>query len=122
MAVVATAAGVGVSLALGPEKQQQLVKFYERARPPGFWGPVVAHLSAKAQDDGRERLKRGLLAVASAAASIYCVLTGVGTWLIGAPAPGWFPWRTVWIWLLLIVGCGLVPVWWRLGFGDRSKS
>ncbi|MFQ5944565.1 MAG: hypothetical protein ACE5JF_13540, partial [Anaerolineales bacterium] len=117
MAIVATATGIGVSVLGGPERKERLVDFYTRARPCGFWKPIAASLG----EDGNEpvrRLRRGIGATLFSALSIFCVLTGVGAWMAGSPAPTWFPWPTAWIVLLLLVGAGLVPVWWRLGFGE----
>jgi Na+/proline symporter len=109
MAVVSTAVGVGASLWTGPEALDQLARFHQRARPPGFWGPLAA------PDDAR-RLGRGLAATGLAALSIFSLLTGLGSWLVSSPAPTWFPARGAWIVCLLVTGIGLVPVWWRLAF------
>jgi hypothetical protein len=50
------------------------------------------------------------------ALSIFCLLTGIGTWLVGSPAPAWMPWREVWIGGLLVGGIALIPVWIKIGF------
>lgn len=46
-----------------------------------------------------------------AALSISCLLTGIGSWLVGSPPPAWFPSREVWIAGLLLVGTALSPTW-----------
>ena len=120
MAGAATVAGIAVSLLGAPESPERLVEFYRRARPPGFWGPIAI----AAGDDGpavARRLWRGLAAAFIAAFSMLCVLAGSGTWLVGGPAPTWFPWRAPWIALLLLGGLALVPLWWRLGFGQPAS-
>jgi hypothetical protein len=115
-ALGATVAGVGVSLAFEREPMERLRTFYLRARPPGFWGPVAALAGGDGRGDAR-RLGRGLAATALASLSVFSLLTGIGTWLIGSPAPAWFPARGCWIGSLVAIGLALVPVWWRLGLG-----
>ena len=56
-----------------------------------------------------------LPATALAAWTVFALLTGLGTWLVGSPAPAWFPWRGVWIAVLLVSASAVVPLWWRLG-------
>jgi Na+/proline symporter len=118
MAVGSTLAGVAASLASGPESRERLRAFYERARPPGFWRPVAGDAAAS---DAR-RLRRGLLATAVAAFSIFSLLTGLGSWLAGSPEPAWWSGgREVWIACVAATGAGLVPVWWRLAFGGARE-
>ena len=116
MASLATTIGVVASLLTPPEDPERLRAFYARARPPGFWG----RYAAKDAGEGRRRLVINLIATFGGAASVFCVLVGVGTWLIGAPAPVWFPWREGWIGLNLLVGLGTLPVWVR--FVRRGKT
>ncbi len=106
----ATMAAVGVSLLSGPEPMPALLAFYRKVHPPGFWQPV-ADLTGEAAGTSRGRLGRGVGVTALAALSVFCLLTGIGSWLIGSPAPAWFPWRTLWIGCLLVVGMVLSPLW-----------
>jgi len=115
MAAGATAAGVAASLGLGPEPAERLEAFHARARPPGFWGPFDGGA-------GVARLGRGLAATFLAGFSLFCVLTGAGSWLVGSPPPASFPWRGPWIALLLVLGVGLVPVWWRWAFPPGGED
>ncbi|MBW2282043.1 MAG: sodium transporter [Deltaproteobacteria bacterium] len=110
MAAGSTAAGVGASLLTRAESPERLRAFYARVRPPGFWGPYGGI-------DARARLWRGLAATGTAALCAFALLTGLGSWLAGSPAPVWTPGRAVWIGGLLLLSAGLLPVWWRLGFG-----
>jgi len=121
LAVVATGASVAASLWIGPESPGRLAEFYLRARPPGFWGPVARAVGASAEADAR-RLRRGAAAVVTCAFSLFCLLVGVGTWLVGAPAPGGAAFRAVWIGGLFVAGVALVPVWWRLGFAEARDA
>ena len=61
------------------------------------------------------RLGRGLAAVALGGLSIFSLLTGLGSLLVGSLPPAWFNDRGAWIGVLLVAGAALVPVWWRLG-------
>jgi len=105
MAALATAVGVATSLATPAEELSCLQRFYDRARPPGFWGPVGT------REDVR-RLIRGLRATAAAACTVFGLLVGLGTALAGSPAPGALP-RPLWIALLLLGALAAVPLWWR---------
>jgi Na+/proline symporter len=102
IALVGTVASVVASLATAPDSDEQLDGFYERVRPPGFWGVPEA----------RSRLARNLLAVLAAAGTLFTSLVGLGTWLVGSTAPAGLP-GGVWIGLNLAVAAALVPVWWR---------
>ena len=112
VAGVSSGAGIWASLRTARADDAQLQTFYRQVRPPGFWGPQQQALG-QAPQHGRRRLGRTLLAVFSAALSVFLLLTGLGSWLFSSPAPRWFPWRSVWLVLLPILSLGLVPVWWR---------
>ena len=114
-AAVSTAAALAAIWFKGPEDPRQLSAFYERVRPVGFWGPV-ARAAGVGADVGPQRLRRALGATALCSLSIFCLLVGIGTWLVGSPPPVWLPSRSVWIGVLLVVGLGLCPVWYRLGY------
>jgi hypothetical protein len=118
MALGSTAVGVVVTLVTAPEPRERLEAFFARARPPGFWAPVAGNRATEAV----ARLRNGLAATALAAFSLFCLLAGVGSWMLGSPAPTWLPHAGLWIALLLTVGAGLVPVWWRLAFARVSAS
>ncbi|MDQ3269492.1 MAG: Na+:solute symporter [Pseudomonadota bacterium] len=121
MFVGSTAAGIVVSLLTGPEKMERLQDFYRRARPPGLWGPIAVAVGRDPAADWR-RLLTGLGAVATAAFSIFCLLTAVGSLLAQSLPPPWFPWRTPWLVLLTVVGLGLIPVWWRMAFNSPEEA
>lgn len=104
----------------GPEDRERLLAFYRKARPIGFWGPIAA-AAGDAPTAGPRRLLRAATAAIAAAASVFCLLTGIGAWLVGSPAPDWLPSRTLWIVGLVTLGLALIPVWVRLGF-PRTES
>lgn len=120
MALLATSAGIGVSLYTA-EAPAQLAAFFQRARPPGYWGPVARALGADARAPVT-RLWRGLAATAAAALCLFSLLTGVGSWLCRSPAPVWWPlpWAA-WIASQLVLVVALVPVWLRLGFPATER-
>jgi hypothetical protein len=117
MAGLATAAGVLVSW-LTPEDPERLRNLFERTRPPGFWGPVAVSAGVDPAE-GPRRLGRGGIALATTAASLFCLLTGLGSWVAHSPAPVWWSvgWEA-WIASQVLIGGALVPVWWRLGIRD----
>jgi len=118
MALLATAAGIGVSL-VTPEEDERLQEFFQRVAPPGFWGPVAVSLSMDPAESVR-RLSRGLVAVVTTALSVFALLVGFGSWICDSPAPRWWPvaWE-VWIASQILLGAGLIPLWWRLALGDQ---
>jgi solute:Na+ symporter, SSS family len=110
IAAVSTLAAVLVSWFTGPEPLPALGRFYLKVHPPGFWGPVAASVG-EAEGACRARLVRGVTLTGVAALSVLSVLTGMGSWLIESPPPTWFPWRSLWIGLLLLLGLGVSPLW-----------
>lgn len=123
VAAGSTAAAIGASLWFQPASAATQVDFYRRVRPPGFWGPV-ARASGELEQAPLADLERGTAAVVLAAVSTFCLLIGLGTWLLQATPPVWLPDRNVWITLNLALGLALVPLWLRLGFrglpGERE--
>lgn len=118
MAMGSTAVGVAVSLLVGPEDRDTLVRFYRKAKPPGFWGPI-ARDAGETDGEATKRLLRGGLATLAGAFSIFCFLVSLGSWLIESPVPQWVPWPAFWTMGLFVVGVALVPVWWRYGFDKQ---
>lgn len=117
MALLATGACLAASFLLGPEKQETLREFYQRAKPPGFWSVVASDPTAD-----RARLLAGLRTMVVCAFSLFSLLTGLGSWIASSPAPSWWPVGSgAWIFCTLLVGAGLVPVWWRWGMGNEPQ-
>lgn len=114
LSATSTLIGVVAALTTAPEDPERLRAFYERVRPPGWWGPIASASGADPRTDA-VRLATGLAAVALGGFSIFSLLTGLGSLLVGSPAPAWFADRSLWIGALLVAGVALVPFWWRLG-------
>ncbi len=120
MAGLATAVGVGAALRSPAEDRRLLQDFYARARPPGFWGPVVADTERAAAD--RRRLAWNLLATFGSALSLFCLLTALGSWMVDSPPPRWLPRAPVWRGLNLFVGLISLPLWVRLARKGRLEA
>jgi len=110
VAAGATVASVAVSLLTKPEPMQALCSFYINTRPPGFWKPV-ASAAGEAGGTSLHQWTSGITTTAMAGLSVFCLLIGIGSWLVGSPPPSWFPWRGAWISGLLVVGVLLCPFW-----------
>ena len=96
---------------MGPrEDPARLDAFYERVRPPGFWGEAEA----------RVRLGRGLVGTAAAAVSLFAGLVAGVTMLVGAPAPPGLG-RGLWLALLVAAAVLAMPIWLR-GLSEREES
>ncbi len=122
MATVSTGAALAAVWIRGPEETVGLTAFYRRVRPVGFWGPIAAAVDPIAAATGPARLGRALGAMALCAVTVFCLLVGIGTWLVGSPPPAWMPSRPIWVGCLLLVGLAVCPVWYRLGYGaDRPR-
>jgi len=109
--LLATSVVIAVSLFGPAEPAATLQHFYRRVQPPGYWGPVAAACG----DDPRTsalRLREGLIRTFATSAGLFCLLVGSGSWLVGAPAPAWLPWRGGWIAALLIVATALLARAW----------
>ena len=115
-AAASTAAALAAIRLTAPEDPARLAVFYRRVRPVGFWGPT-AGAAGDGEQAGARRLGRAVAAMGLCAATLFCLLVGLGTWLVGSPAPDWVPARPLWIGGLLAAGLALCPVWYRLGFG-----
>jgi Na+/proline symporter len=116
-----TTVGVVASLVWGPEPMDRLKEFYLRTRAPGFWGPI-AERSGEPAVEARQRLGRGVTATLLGSLSVFCLLTGIGSWLIGSPAPKWCPSRPLWVLGLIVISVGVTPWVWRLGLRGQSSS
>jgi Na+/proline symporter len=120
IAVVATAAALLAVFLAGPENRDKLEAFYRKVRPPGFWFPIARQVDPDGYR-GPAVLKRSLGAMLLSSLSVFCLLTGIGSWLVGSPPPLFFPWPLLWSLGLIAVGLGLCPLWIRLGFtGDAD--
>ena len=119
-ATASTAAALVAVWITGPEDQTRLATFYQRVRPVGFWGPVAQAAGAR-DDAGPRRLWRALAAMVLCSLTVFCLLVGLGTWLVGSPPPVWLPSTSAWVGGLLLTGLLLCPLWYRLGFGRDGE-
>lgn len=107
MALVTTAAAVGITLVTPRTRDEVLLGFYRRVRPFGHW-PRTARLAGHRPHAPLRALARRGAVVAAAAGSLFLLLAGAGRLLVpppgASPLPGW---------ALAIAGLALVPVWWR---------
>jgi len=100
----------------GPEAPEVLGEFYRRVRPVGFWRPVGEPVDPAGALSGPARLGRALTAILLCAVTVFSVLVGLGTWLLGSPAPAGLP-STVWVVGLLALAAAVTPLWYRFGYG-----
>ena len=112
MAAVSTIACLIGVFAFGPEDESILKSFYEKAKPMGFWSHYTTATDKK-------RFKDSLIALLACTFSLFCLLIGLGSWIIDSPAPAGLS-SGVWITLNLILGIGLIPIWYNFGFKEIS--
>jgi len=96
---------VAVSLKIPGTDPVQLMRFYDRVRPPGF-GQATARGIELDPRDARRKLGRGLLAIGACAITVFGWLIGTGQLLL---QQGSLPLNL----LLLALGVAAVPWWLR---------
>jgi Na+/proline symporter len=119
MAMVTTAAAIGVTFVTPPTDDETLKAFYMRVRPFGLWGRT-----ARICGDHRRATLRALVrpagAVAAGAVSLFALLIGAGRLLFPAPDTG-----PLLSWACIGIGLALVPVWLgmaRAGDAGQGRS
>lgn len=107
MALVTTAAAIGITFVTPRTSDRVLLSFYSRVQPFGFWSATARQAGDRAGAPQSALLRR-LTAVGSTALSLFLLLTGVGRLMIPPPAGA-----AIWSWLAIAVGLALIPLWWR---------
>ncbi|MFW2403359.1 MAG: sodium transporter, partial [Gammaproteobacteria bacterium] len=105
MAGVSTLVVIVAALFLPGTESRQLMVFYDRVRPPGWWAHTARLLELDTTEPRRE-FRRDVIAVIAAAISVYAWLVGLAQLLLqvgsAAFAVG-----------LLALGTVVVPLWRR---------
>lgn len=96
----------------GPEDKRVLDKFYVTVKPVGFWKEV----SGKKNNEDINKLTNSLISLLLCAMSLFALLIGLGSLIAQSPGPTWFPSRVLWISLNLLLGLGLIPIWYKRSF------
>ncbi len=112
MTLIATLASVAASLLTPAVDAERLDDFYRSIRPPGAWSAIATRCGEAPAAPAR-LFWVGLAATFVAAGSVFALIVGLGSWLVGSPTPFGLPagvWRAGWI----VVGVALIPVWRRL--------
>ncbi len=83
---VSTSVWVSVTLLTPPVELAHLVRFYERVRPPGRWGPVRARAAARVEAaDTREAVRHWL----ASTAAIFAATLLPGAFFFGSATAAW---------------------------------
>ncbi len=107
MALVTTAAAIGVTFVTPETDPRTLAEFYRRVKPVGLWRRTAAAAGDNANAP-LERLGSDLIMVAASAASLFFMLVGLGRLLLQPPG------YSVWVSLAFVAASlVLVPLWWR---------
>ncbi|MBN1655898.1 MAG: hypothetical protein JXA30_19180 [Deltaproteobacteria bacterium] len=110
IALISSASALVAIYWAGPEQRDKLRNFYQKTRPPGYWRPIADELG-ETRYDGTSRLKRSLGATLLSSISIFCILVGIGSWMVGSPPPVFCPSALLWNMNLIAVGLLLCPAW-----------
>ncbi|HBB65881.1 MAG: hypothetical protein A2X28_07840 [Elusimicrobia bacterium GWA2_56_46] len=120
MAALSLTGSLSAIAFFGPEDKKQLVTFYQKVRPKGFW-KSIAHEAGDSAYNGPRDLLVSLGAVLAAGISVFCILIGLGSIVVESPPPAICPWPSVWIGGNLLLGIALCPVWFKLGFRSGAN-
>jgi len=107
VALTSTVAAILAAYIMPPTSDRQVLEFYRRVKPAGFW-PRATRLAGDDPARPRRELRRELLSTAITGASLFLCLYGAGRLLI--PHPDVSSLRPL---ASLLVGLALVPWWWR---------
>jgi len=117
MAVLSTAAAVGITFVTPPTEQHTLTAFYRRVQPVGWWR-ATALASGDASSQPLIRLRNDALLVLTGSISLLFMLVGLGRLIVRAPG------NSVLVSLLYVcIACGAMPFWWSaIGRTDESTA
>jgi Na+/proline symporter len=106
MAGTSTAVVVVAAFVMPGTEPAQLMRFYDRVRPPGWWSRTARGLELDTTTSRRE-FRRDVVAVIAAAVSVYCWLVGLAQLLLQTARPAFAAG-------LVIIGTIAVPLWRRV--------
>jgi magnesium-transporting ATPase (P-type) len=118
VAMISLVVSIATVFLVGPENKETLQKFYDQIKPTGFWKPM-ANESGDDPELNKKALYRSVAAMFICGFSLFNMLVFIGSLLVGAPAPSWLPMNVLWYGILFVLGFGLIPVWYKLGFKDE---
>lgn len=107
MALLSTAAAVGITYVTPSTPIEKLAGFYKQVRPMGFWRRA-AQAAGLPDERPVHKLGRGLFYTGVCAASVFLMLVGLGKVFVRPPG------ESIWWAVLYVVGSmALIPAWWR---------
>ncbi len=80
---LSTALWIAATLVTAPERRELLERFYQRARPLGFWGPVSGGNPAR-----WDLIGKGLVLAIAGAGSVMAYIVGISRMYVGEYLPG----------------------------------
>ena len=107
MAVVSTAAAIGITFITPATDIEILKRFYQKVKPLGFWRKTAAAVGDDPKNSVSEFLK-GAKSTIFTSLSLFLLLVGFGKLLIRLPDQS-----IVWPFVCLILGLSLIPLWWK---------
>ena len=115
MALVSTSVVIAVTLVTPRTDSLVLKRFFQRARPIGFWRATATSLGEEPGLPLRELL-RALRTTAFAACSLFFMLVGVGKLLLHLPNEPLWP-----AWALIVLAVVATPFWFKAAFARDSE-
>ncbi|MFU8816743.1 MAG: sodium:solute symporter family protein [Pseudomonadales bacterium] len=113
MALLSTVAVVAAALWMPGTETHRLQEFYQRVRPPGWWGRMAVAVGEHPSVP-RRRFTTGVVAIGAAAVSVYGSLIGVAQIMVGRADLGTAA--------MLIAGVLMAPLWIRHLLRGRREA
>lgn len=118
VAGISLAVAIGITYITPAPTQKHLQTFFSKVKPPGFWKPIAKSLGEDPRNSER-RFYNSFAATLVCSLSVFCLLVGIGGWMVGSKGPQWAGHPLLWQGVLVVIGIGLCPIWWKLGMNDE---
>lgn len=116
MAAITTSVAILITFITPPSTPERLDAFYRQIKPQGFWAKTAMRCGDSAQLP-KVKLRTSLRQTTITAVSLFTLLVGLGKWMFRPSDEGFGL-----IAVLLLVGIGLIPIWWKGVWGDSQAD
>ncbi|MFW5968762.1 MAG: sodium:solute symporter family protein [Persicimonas sp.] len=116
MALVSTAATIGVTFVTPTTRPQKLEAFYAQVRPMGLWRKTARRAGIEG-DRPLQRLKGALGVTALGAVSVFAMLVGLGKLFVRPPDES-----IGWALAAIALSLALLPLWLKGAFGRDGQA
>lgn len=112
MALTSTTVAILVTYITPATDEETMDKFYKKVKPQGFW-KVTSVRNGDQANASVKRLRSSLFQTSITAISLFSLLVGFGKLMFRPSTEGYGL-----VIILLIIGIGLIPIWWKNMLND----